>query len=185
MITAGLLKNGMVITLDGAPWLVVDHHVQQSGQRHSVLHVRLRHLRTGHLAERSFDEAARFEQPDLQARPHRFLYQDRDGYVFMDAETFEQTTVPPEALGEGKWLLKEGDEYVVRLLDGRPIEVVLPAAFVDEVAETAEPSSAGHGTHVLKEARLACGLVVKVPQFIRPGEQVKVDTQTHRYLGKG
>src|SRR5262245_50558937 len=101
MISAGQLKRGAVVTLEGAHWLVEGYHFQQSGQRHSVLHVKLQNLRTGHVAERSFDEAAKFEQPDLQARPHQYLYQDRDGYVFMDAETFDQLTVPAEVVGEG------------------------------------------------------------------------------------
>jgi TM2 domain-containing membrane protein YozV len=38
--------------------------------------------------------------------------------------------------------------------------------------------------NVVKDATLACGLVVKVPLFIRVGDQVKVDTTTHKYMGK-
>jgi elongation factor P len=184
MITAGQFKRGAVITFEGAHWLVEDYHSQKTAQRHPMLHVKLRHLKNGHVVERSFDEAVKFDQPDLQSRSHQFLYEDRDGYVFMDLQTFDQLTIPAEVIGGGKWLLKEGAEFVIRLVDGRPIEVLLPAAFVDEVVETAEPSSAGHGSHVLKDARLACGLTVKVPQFIRTGEHVRVDTETHKYLGK-
>ena len=61
--------------------------------------------------------------------------------------------------------------------------LALPPTFVDEVVETGEPSS-GHVSNVLKDARLACGLTIKVPQFIRVGEHVKVDTETHKYHGK-
>jgi elongation factor P len=184
MISAGQFKKGAVITIEGAHWVVEDYHVQKTAQRRPVLHTRLRSLKTGHVVERAFDEADKFEQPELQARPHQFLYQERDGYVFMDTQTFDQLTVPAEVVGGGKWLLKEGVELVIRLIDGRPAEVVFPAAFADEVVETAEPSSATHGTHVPKDARLACGLVVKVPQFIRVGEHMRIDTATHKYLGK-
>src|SRR5262249_41106771 len=124
MISAGQFKKGLVVTLEGAPWLVEDYHVRRTARRHAVLHVRLRHLTTGHVAERSFDEADRFEQPDLQARRHQFLYADGGGYVFMDAETFEQVTVPAGVIGEGKWLLKEGEGGVLRPLDGRPLQGV-------------------------------------------------------------
>ena len=142
-------------------------------------------MKTEHIVERSFDEADRFEQPEVQSRNHQFLYADRDGHGFMDTETFDQVTVPAAVVGAGKWLLKEGAEFVIRLLDGRPAQVVLPAAFVDDVVETAEPSSASHqGGHVLKDATLASGLAIKVPLFIRVGEHVRVDTETHRYLGK-
>jgi elongation factor P len=183
MISAGQFKKGVVITIEGAHWVVEDYHIQKTAQRRPVLHVRLRSLKTGHVADRAFDEADRFEQPDLQTRLHQFLYADPSGHVFMDAETFDQLTVPAEVVGTGKWLMKEGAEFLIRLIDGRPVEVVLPPTFTDEVVETAEPSSSGQG-HVLKEAKLACGLVVKVPLFIGTGEHVRVDTQTHKYLGK-
>jgi elongation factor P len=141
-------------------------------------------MKNGHVVERGFDEADKFEQPELQSRTHQFLYGDGLDYVFMDAETFEQVPVPAALVGGNKWLLKEGAEFVVRFVDGRPAAVVFPPAFVDEVAQTAEPSSATHGSHVLKDATLACGLTIKVPQFIRVGEHVRVDTETHKYLGK-
>jgi elongation factor P len=185
MITAGQFKKGVVITFESAHWIVADYHIHKTAQRRPVLQTKLRHMKTGHVVERSFDEADRFEQPEVQSRNHQFLYGDREGYVFMDMETFDQITLPAEVVGAGKWLLKEGAEFVVRLVDGRPTQVVLPAAFEDEVVETAEPSSAGHqGGHVLKDARLACGLAIKVPLFIHVGEHVRVDTETHKYLGK-
>jgi elongation factor P len=184
MITAGQFKKGTAITFEGAHYIVEDYHIQKTAQRHPMLHARLRHLKSGHVVERSFDESARFEQPDLQSRTHQYLYQDGDGYVFMDAQTFDQVTLPAAVVGEGKWLLKEGTEFVIRLVDGRPTELVLPAAFVDQVVETADPSSGMHSGHVPKDAKLACGLVVKVPQFIKLGEQVRLDTATHKYLGK-
>jgi len=185
VITAGQFKKGVVITFESAHWIVEDYHIHKTAQRRPVLQTKLRHMKTGHVVERSFDEADRFEQPEVHSRNHQFLYADRDGYVFMDMETFDQITVPAEVVGTGKWLLKEGAEFVIRLLDGRPAQVVFPAAFVDEVVETAEPSSTGHqGGHVLKDAKLASGLAIKVPLFIRLGEHVRVDTETHKYLGK-
>jgi elongation factor P len=185
MITAGQFKKGVVISFQGAPHVVEDYHIQKTAQRRPVLQTKLRNMKTGHVVERAFDEADRFEQPEVQARPHQFLYKDGSGYVFMDAETFDQVTLPDELVGNGKWLLKEGEEVVVRLLDGRPTQIDLPPVFADEVIETAEASSQAHGGgHVLKDARLACGLVIKVPLFIRTGERVRVDTQTHKYMGK-
>jgi elongation factor P len=183
MITAGQFKKGVVITLDGSHWIVEDYHIHKTAQRRPVLQTRLRNMKTGHIVERTFDEADKFEQPELQSRMHQFLYEDRSGYVFMDAETFEQITVSPEVVSQGKWLLKEGAEFLIRLVNGQPAEVVLPATFVDEVVETADPSS-GHASNVWKDARLRCGLTIKVPQFLKVGEHVKVDTQTHQYHGK-
>lgn len=184
MITAGQFKKGVVITLDGGHWIVEDYHIHKTAQRRPVLQTKLRSLKSGHIVERAFDEADRFEQPSLQTRNFQFLYSDGSGFIFMDAETYDQVTIPASVVGSGKWLLKEGSELPVRLIDGQPVEVVFPPTFVDEVVETAEPSGGGHSSNVLKDAKLACGLVVKVPLFIRVHEHIKVDTITHKYHGK-
>jgi elongation factor P len=183
MITAGQFKKGAVITFEGAHWIVEDYHIQKTAQRRPVLQTRLRHMKTGHVVERAFDEADKFDQPELQSQTHQFLYQDRSGYVFMDTTTFDQLTVSAEVVGHGKWLLTEGAEFLIRLVDGQPAQVVFPPTFVAEVVETGAPSS-GHSSNVLKDARLACGLIIKVPQFIKVGDQLKVDTETHKYHGK-
>jgi elongation factor P len=184
MITAGEFKKGAVITLAGAHWIVEDYHIHKTAQRRPTLQARLRHMKTGQVVERAFDEADKFDQPDLQSRTCQFLYADRSDYVFMDTQTFDQLSVPAGVVGQGKWLLQEGAEFLIRLVDGQPALLVLPPTFVAEVVETAEPSSSLHGTNVQKDAKLACGLTIKVPPFIKVGEFVKVDTETHKYHGK-
>src|SRR5437870_643501 len=119
MITAGQFKKGVVITFEGAHWAIEDYHIQKTAQRRPVLHTKLRHMKTGQIVERTFDEADRFEQPEMQSRNYQFLYDDRSGYVFMDTGTYDQITISAEVVGNGKWLLKEGAEFVVRLIDGR------------------------------------------------------------------
>jgi elongation factor P len=184
MITAGQFKKGTVITHDGVHWVVEDYHIHKTAQRRPVLQTKLRSLKTGHVVERAFDEADRFEQPELQTRTCQFLYTDGSEYVFMDAETFDQMPVAESVVGRGKWLMREGTEFLIRLIDGRPAEVVLPPTFVDEVVETADPATSGHASNVYKDAKLACGLVIKVPLFIKVGDQLKVDTENHKYHGK-
>src|SRR5262249_19761129 len=157
-------------------------HIHKTAQRKPVLVTKLRNMKTNRVVEKGFDESDQFDQPDLQSRPHQYLYQDKMGYVFMDSESFEQATMPPELVGNGKWLLKENTEVVIRFLDGQVIQVQFPPNFVDVVVDTADPSAAGRGTSVGKDAKLACGLTIKVPMFINVGEHVKVDTETHEYM---
>jgi elongation factor P len=88
--------------------VVEDYHTHKTAQRRPALHVKLRHMKTGHVVERTFDEADKVEQPELQSRTYQYLYADGSTDVFMDAETFDQFSVPAEVVGHGKWLLKEG-----------------------------------------------------------------------------
>ena len=77
-----------------------------------------------------------------------------------------------------------GAEYLIEMPTKVKMEIVVRDEDVDEVVETGEGSASGHASNVLKDAKLACGLEIKVPQFIRVGDLVRVDTETHKYLGK-
>ena len=182
MAKARDLRKGSVLALEGGYWLVEECHVQHAGRRRPVLHVKLRNMKTRHVIDRTFDESDHLDEPEMETRRHQFLYEEKSGYVFMDAESFEEITVPTELIGQRRWLLKEGSEFPIRFVEGRVAEVVFPVGFVDDVVETADPSVSGHASNVVKEAKLACGLTVLVPLFIKVGERVSVDTETHKYL---
>jgi len=97
-------------------------------------------MRTRHIIDRTFDESDHLDEPEMESRRHQFLYGEKSGYVFMDVETFEEITVPADLVGQRRWLLKEGSEFPIRLVEGRVAEVVFPVSFVDEVVETGNPS---------------------------------------------
>ncbi len=182
MAKAKDVKKGSVVALEGGYWVVEEFHSQHQGRRGAVLHIKMRNIKTGHVIDRAFGEGDHLDEPEMQARRHQFSYADKSGYVFLDSETFEEVVVPAELLGNKKWLLKEGGEFPIRFIEGRVAEVVFPVSFVDEVVETAAAMASGHDSHVMKEAKLACGLTVLVPQFIKVGERISVETETHKYL---
>jgi elongation factor P len=137
MAKARDLKRGSVIALEGAYWTVEECHSQHTGRRRPVLHIKLRNMKTGHIVDRAFDESDHIEEPEMQARCHQFLYLDKSDYVFMDADTFEQITISADLIGNRRWFFKEGSEYTIRFVEGKPAEVVFAPNFVDEVVETA------------------------------------------------
>ena len=182
MAKAKDVKKGLVIALEGGYWVVEECHAQHTGRRRPVLHIRMRNMKSGHVIDRTFDESDHLAEPEMEARRHQFSYADKGGYVFMDAESFEEVVVPAELIGERKWLLKEGSEFPIRFIEGKVAEVVFPASFMDEVVDTAAPSVSAHASNLLKEAKLTCGLTIMVPLFIKVGERVLVETETHKYV---
>jgi len=181
MAKARDLKKGSVVALEGGYWVVEECHVQHAGRRRPVLHIKLRNMKTGHVIDRTLDESDHLDEPEMATKRHQFLYEDKSGFTFMDVETFDQIIVPADLIGNRRWLLKEGSEFPLRFVEGRVAEVVFPVSFVDEVVETGNPSISGHASNVVKEAKLACGLTILVPLFIKIGERVSVDTETHKY----
>jgi elongation factor P len=114
----------------------------------------------------------------------QYIYQDGDGYVFMDSETYDQITLDREWVGDQMLYMKEGNKAHVVLHDGKPISLDLPATVELKVTDT-EPSVKGATAAAqYKPATLETGLKITVPPFVGIGEMVAVDTRTGEYLSR-
>ena len=176
-------KRMMALMLEGGVCLVEDFHVSGSAQTKHKLHVRLRQLKTGHIIDRVFAENERIPVVELETRRITYSYSQAGTYVFLDEATFEQIERSDEQLGERRWFLKEGVDCKVLLLDGKVIDIALPAHVPLQVVDTAPPTRGGSDS-AWKEAKLETGLHIMVPLFIGKGETVRVDTAEKKYAGR-
>ena len=166
-----------------APHVIEDMHTSGTAQTRHRLHTRLRHLTTGRLIDRVFAENERVPVAPLETRRATYSYAKADGQVFIDIETFDEFEFSNEQLGERRWFLKENEEYKALRLDGRLLDIVLPAQIPLKVVDTAPASRTGLSTS-WKEAKLETGLQIMVPLFITNGDIIRVDTAGKKYLGK-
>jgi len=184
MIDAGQLRKGIAIQLDGKVFQVVEYTHIKIGRGSAQVKLRLRDARSGGVVERAFQSTERFEPAFLEHRPVQFLYRDGDVYHFMDSETFEQTELRAEKLGDAAKYLKDGLSLEMLVHDADVVSVELPVAVELTVTET-EPGFRGNtATGGTKPATLETGAVVQVPLFMSVGDVVKVDTRTGQYLEK-
>ena len=176
-------KRGMVRLLKDAPRVIEEFHSAGTAKFKPKLHVRLRHLTTGHVLDRTFADNEQVPVADLEHRNAQFSYKEAETYVFLEVETYEQLELSAEQIGERRWFLKENEEHRVVLFDARVVDVVLPTHVVLEVTETG-PVQRGSSDTTWKPARLETGLEVLVPLFIATGERIRVDTNERKYVGQ-
>jgi len=182
MVEASGLRSGMVIRLEGTTYRVVNAEYHAGGGKMGgVAHARLRNLETGSVTERRFRVDERLEDLTSERRTMEFSYQDGDDFVFMDPQTFDQVPIPQRAIGPAARFLQPGIQMAVDFLGERAIGVVMPETVEIRVAETAPPMHAAE-TSALKEATLENGLVILVPLFIKPGEVIRVDVESGKYV---
>lgn len=179
-----MLRKGMVIRWEGQLYTVLDYHQAQTGKQKPTVHIKLRSLQTGRTTERTLDEIGSIDEVPTETREFQYLYQDGDDRVFMDTQTYEQYPVRAESLGDAADFLVEEQTYRFLTVEGTPVVLQLPPQVVLEVVDTAPPEHAGGTTNVYKEARLASGLVIQVPLFIKTGDKVRVTTDSRQYQGK-
>ena len=181
MINATELRKGIIIELEDKLYQVIDYqHVKM--KRTALAKVKLRDVNAGHTIERSFQSNDKFVRVRLDSIPMQYLYTDGDLYYFMDQETFEQTHLAREQLGDVLNFLKEGNSVEVTSYKGDIIGVELPITVVLEVTETDPGFKGDTATGGNKPATLETGYTIQVPLFINEGDILKIDTRTGTYL---
>jgi len=178
------VRKGMVIVVDGQLHYVVDYHLNTPGNWRSILHLKLKNLKTGSIAQNRVHPDDKVEQAYLDKREMEYIYQDGDGYVFMDTESSEQISLDKEWVGDLMQFMKENTKAHVVFYEGKPLSLELPATVDLKVTET-EPSVKGATAAAqYKPAVMETGLRVTVPPFIAIGELLTIDTRTGEYLSR-
>jgi len=182
MISTGDLKKGITIELEGELYQILDWQHIKMGRGSAQVRLKLRDIRGGHTIERTFQAGEKFARARLDRRAVQFLYSEGNLYYFMDSETFEQSALDAELLGDALNYLKEGMSLEILSYKDKPISVELPNSVELEVVDTG-PSFKGDTAQAgNKPAKLDTGVTIQVPMFVNNGDIVRVDTRTGQYL---
>jgi len=183
-ITTNDLKNGMTLDLEGNLFSVVEFQHVKPGKGHAFVRTTLKNARTGAVVDRTFRAGEKVERATIDKREMQLLYHEGENLVFMDNESYDQITVPPEVLGDAARFLVEGSVAVMLMHGAEIVGTDLPAAVELAIAETEPGIQGDRVSGATKPAKLETGLVVQVPLFVAPGERVKVDTRSGTYIAR-
>jgi elongation factor P len=111
-------------------------------------------------------------------------YKEVDEFVFMDMETYEESRLNANQIGDRVKYLKDGMEVNVVRWGEQVLEVELPNSVVLEVVQTDPGVRGDTATGGTKPAVLETGATVMVPLFISTGERLRIDTRNDTYLGR-
>ncbi len=181
----GELKKGMAIELDGQPYIVAEYERSKMQKRAPVMRVKFRELKTGRLIERTFQGFdVKLTPASVERRKAQYIYSEDDLYYFMDSETFDQSPLTKDQLGESLQFLVEQINVDLILSEGNPVTIELPTSIDIQVTDAPPGHKGDTAQGGSKPATLETGLVVQVPLFINSGETIKVDTRTGEYLSR-
>jgi elongation factor P len=182
-IQATSLRRGTVILHEGVPYKVLEFQHRTPARQRGFMETKLRNLLDGTQRQVKFWATDTVERARIEAREMDFLYRDGSGFVFMDAESYEQLTLDEELVGDGAPWLADGTRVVVEFLDGeRPIGVSLPKVVEIRVREAEAVIKGQTAARSSKPATLDNGVTLQVPTFIEAGDRVRVDPSEPRYL---
>src|ERR1700733_10316339 len=177
MISSNDFRNGVTILIDGNLWTVIEFLHVKPGKGSAFVRTRLKNVKTGATVERTFRAGEKLERATVDNREMQMLYNDADGYHFMDNESFENITLQREIIGDAADFLKDGMKIDVQVHEGVPIGASLPAHVELKVVQT-EPGFKGDTAQgTTKPATLETGATVQVPLFVNEGDVIRIDTR--------
>jgi len=185
MISTNQLKSGNHIDVDGTVYRVLEFQHVNPGKGAAFVRTKLRRASDGNVIDKTFRAGEKLRDVRTETKRMQFLYADGEAAHFMDTGTFEQITLPEDALKDPLRWIKASDEVDVLFIDEQPTGVQVPSAVDLEVSDTAPglrgDTASGGGT---KPATLETGEVIQVPLFVSTGQKVRVDTREGKYLSR-
>lgn len=181
-VIASSIRKGNVIEQDGKLYVVVSAENIHPGKGTPVSQIEMRRISDGVKVSERYKTTDQVEKATVEERNFTYLYEDGDGFHFMNPETYDQVQVTKDIVGDGAAYLQENMVVKLSLHDMNPIALSLPQRATFEVVET-EPVTKGQtASSSYKPAVLSNGIRTAVPPHISAGTRIVVMTEDGSYV---
>jgi elongation factor P len=181
-VIASSLRKGNIVEIDGKLGVIVATENIHPGKGTPVTQMDVRRIADGVKLSLRFKTTEQVERAFVEDRKHQYLYQDGDGFHFMNMESYDQVTVPADIIGDQAAYLQPEMEVTISLHEGVPVAIEIAPRATLEVVET-EPAVKGQtAASSYKPALLSNGLRTMVPPFVTTGTKVVVNTSDGSYI---
>ena len=172
----------MVIKVEGNLYMVLEAVHITPGKGQALMQTKLRNLKDQTLLDYRFRSKDRVEQAFLEKINMEFLYKSGEDYIFMNTENYEQIKLSPEIIGYRVKHLIPNVIFRVEMHEGKPVGVEPPLTVDLKVVKTEPFLKGATASASNKPATLETGITINVPQFIKEGDIIRIDTREDKYL---
>ena len=181
-ITGVEVRPGTMIEHQGQLWMAVKSQAVKPGKGGAYNQVELKNIENGSKLNERFRSSEMVEEIHLDKKDFQFLFVSGDMLTFMDMENFEQIELATDFVGDQAAFLSDGMKVMLKLHEGRPLSIQLPAQVTLLVTEADPVMKGGTAAPSFKSATLENGLKIQVPPFVEAGTKVVVNTEDGAYL---
>ena len=177
------IRKGLCIDYSNDIYKIIEFLHVKPGKGPAFVRTKLKSLTNGKVIDNTFSAGHKIEEVRVETRKYQYLYEDDNGFHFMNNEDFSQLYLNKNLIDNSQWM-KAGEDVMIILKaeDETPLAVELPASVILEVIE-AEPGVKGNtATNATKNAIVETGARILVPLFIEEGEKIKIDTDSGTYI---
>lgn len=181
-VIASSLRKGNIVELDNKLYVVLNAESFHPGKGTPTTQVDMRRISDGVKVAQRYKTTEQVERAHVEDREHQFLYQDGDGFHFMNMENYDQVTLPSDIIGDQAVYLEPEMKVMLAVYENVPVSIELPQKATLEVVET-EPTMKGQtASSSYKPAVLSNGVRTMVPPFVGTGTKIVVMTADGSYV---
>ncbi len=187
MPKASELKKGMIIDIGGVPHIVRQLKVRSPSSRGAatLYKVRFTNLQTHQKMDASFKGDDLLKDADCIRAAVQYSYKDGDSHFFMNLEDYSQYELRTDQIKEQMpFLVEQQEDIIALIMDSNLLGIELPQSVTLEIIETPPAISGASATNRSKSAKLSTGLEIQVPEYMAPGEWVKINTATVKFMSR-
>jgi elongation factor P len=181
MIKASEVAKGTFILINNQPHVCVEREYVNPGKGSAFVRLKLKNIKTGSVLRQTNKVQDNLEDVSVEFHEVQFLYADSENYAFMNTQTYDQFTIPVQGEEEKRDFLRDGENYQVVFWEQTPIDIRIPTKMVFTVTESENAERGDTVSGATKVVTCETGLKVKVPLFIKQGDRILVNTETHEY----
>jgi elongation factor P len=181
-VIASSLRKGNIVDLEGRLYVILTAENIHPGKGTPVTQVDMRRISDGVKSSQRYKTTDQVERAHVEDREYQYLYQDGDGYHFMQMESYDQLQVGEDVIGDQAAYLQPEMKVRLSVHEGNTVAIELPQRVTLEVVET-EPVTKGQtASSSYKPAMLSNGLRTTVPPHVVAGTRIVVSTADGTYV---
>jgi elongation factor P len=181
-VIASSLRKGNIVDIDGKLYVVLHAENFHPGKGTPTTQVDYRRISDGVKTQQRYKTTEQVERAHVEDHEFSYLYQDGDGYHFMNSESYDQVQVADDVIGDQAVYLQEGMKVKLSVHEGTAVSIELPQRVTLEIVET-EPTMKGQtASGSFKPAKLSNGARTMVPTHITAGTRVVIMTEDGSYV---
>jgi elongation factor P len=181
-VIASALRKGNIVEMDGKLYVVLVTESFHPGKGTPTTQVDMRRISDGVKVSQRYKTTEQVERAFVEDREHQFIFQDGDGFHFMNTETYDQVTLPSDLVGDQAAYLQPEMKVMLAVYENTPVSIELPQKVTLEVMETEPTIKSQTAASSYKPAVLSNGVRTMVPPFVGVGTRIVVMTADGAYV---
>ena len=122
-VIASSLRKGNVVEMDGKLYAVLKSENFHPGKGTPTTSVDMRRISDGVKVAERWRTTEMVEKANVDEREYDFLYEDGEGFHFMEPTTYEQLVATADVVGDDKVFLTDGIKVYLKTYDGVAIAI--------------------------------------------------------------